>query len=132
VKNINDGKLQKIALSFAFCHLNQQASQVVPVVKNPSANAGDTSSTPWSGRSPGGGNGNPLQYSYLENSMDRGVWQATYSPWGHKESNTTEHALSQHLNQTEQAQRPLTAPPGTSTRHPAGHSLAVSRKMGRW
>jgi len=45
------------------------------VVKNP-ANAGDTSSIPRSGRSPGGGNGYPLQYSCLENSMDRGAWQA--------------------------------------------------------
>ena len=44
------------------------------------ANAGDArdmSSIPGSGRSPGGGNGNPLQYSCLENSMDRGAWQAT-------------------------------------------------------
>ena len=51
-----------------------------PVVKNPPAKAGDTgdsSSIPGSGRSPGGGNGNPLQYSCLENSMDRGTWQAT-------------------------------------------------------
>ena len=46
------------------------------VVKNPPANAGDTSSIPRSGRSPGGGNGNPLQDSCLENSMDRGAWQA--------------------------------------------------------
>ena len=47
------------------------------VVKNPPANAGDAGSIPGSGRSPGGGNGNPLQYSCLENSMDRGAWQAT-------------------------------------------------------
>ena len=40
-------------------------------------NEGDTSSIPGSGRSPGGGHGNPLQYSCLENPMDRGVWQAT-------------------------------------------------------
>ena len=46
-------------------------------VKNPSANAGDTSSIPRSGRSPGKGNGNPLQYSCLENSMERGAWWAT-------------------------------------------------------
>ena len=49
-------------------------------VKNPSAKAGDvreTGSIPVSGRSPGEGNGNPLQYSCLENSMDRGSWQAT-------------------------------------------------------
>ena len=38
------------------------------------SNAGDPSSTPGSGRSPGEGNGNPLQYSCLENPMDRGTW----------------------------------------------------------
>jgi len=38
--------------------------------------AGDLGSIPGSGRSPGEGNDNPLQYSYLENSMDRGAWQA--------------------------------------------------------
>ena len=43
------------------------------------ANAGDTGDgmIPGSGRYPGGGNGNPLQYSYLENPMDRGDWWAT-------------------------------------------------------
>ena len=40
-------------------------------------NAGDLGSIPGSGRSPGEGNGNPLQYSCLENPMDRGAWQAT-------------------------------------------------------
>ena len=50
------------------------------VVKNLPASAGDigdTGSIPGSGRSPGEGNGNPLQYSYLENPMDRGAWWAT-------------------------------------------------------
>ena len=47
------------------------------VVKNSSASAGEAVSIPGSGRSPGEGNGNPLQYSWLENSMDRGAWQAT-------------------------------------------------------
>ena len=47
------------------------------MVKNPPANAGDRRSIPESGRSPGEGNGNPLQYSCLENSMDRGAWWAT-------------------------------------------------------
>ena len=50
------------------------------VVKNLLAHAGDikdTGSIPGSGRSPGGVLGNPLQYSCLENSMDRGAWQAT-------------------------------------------------------
>ena len=55
-------------------------TQVVLVAKNPPANAGDTGdlgSIPGSGRSPGGGNGNPLQCFCLENSMDRGAWWAT-------------------------------------------------------
>ena len=51
-------------------------------------NAGDPGSIPGSGRSPGEGNGNPLQYSYLENPMDGGTWLG-YSPWGHKESDMT-------------------------------------------
>ena len=49
------------------------------MVGNPSANAGgirDAGLTPGSGRFPGGGHGNPLQYSCLENPMDRGAWQA--------------------------------------------------------
>ena len=48
----------------------------VPVVKNPPANAGDRGLIPGSGRSPGEGNGNPLQYSCLRNPMDRGTWWA--------------------------------------------------------
>ena len=47
------------------------------MVKNLPANAGDPDSIPGSGRSPGEGNRNPFQYSCLENSMDRGAWQAT-------------------------------------------------------
>ena len=47
------------------------------VIKNPPANAGDSGSIPRSGRSPGGGNGNPLQYSCLGSPMDRGAWWAT-------------------------------------------------------
>ena len=50
--------------------------------KESACNAGDLGLIPGYGRSPLGGNGNPLQYSYLENSMDR--------PWGPKESDTTE------------------------------------------
>ena len=51
-----------------------------PLVKNLSTNAGDvrdTDSVPGPERSPGIGNGNPLHYSYLENSMDKRAWQAT-------------------------------------------------------
>ena len=66
------------------------ASQVALVVKSLPANAsaGDVRGTgliPGSGRSPREGNGNPLQYSCLEKSMDR-----LHSPWGHKESDMTE------------------------------------------
>ena len=45
--------------------------------KESAHNAGDPGLIPGWGRSPGGGNGNPLQYSCLENSTDRGAWQAT-------------------------------------------------------
>ena len=57
-----------------------RASQVEPVIKNPPANAGDkrdAGSIPGSGRSPEGGHGNPLWYSGLEYTMDRGAWWAT-------------------------------------------------------
>ena len=55
-------------------------------------NVGDPGSVPVWGRSPGEGNGNPLQYSCLENPMDGGTWLQSigYSPWGCKESDTTE------------------------------------------
>ena len=61
------------------------------MVKNPSATAGevrDTGSIPRSGRSPGGGYDNPLQYSCLENPMDRSL--ASHSPSGRKELDTNE------------------------------------------
>ena len=47
------------------------------MVNSLSASAGNVGLIPLSGRSPGEGNGNPLQYSYLENPMDRGAWWAT-------------------------------------------------------
>ena len=54
------------------------ASQVAQWVKNPPANVEGirgTGSIPWSGRSPGGGHSNILQYSFLEDRIDRGAWQ---------------------------------------------------------
>ena len=77
------------------------------VVKNPPANAGDIrdmSSIPGSGRSPGGGHGNPLQYSCLENPMDKRSL-AGYGPNSQKESDTTEwlitHAMHPHVRKRE-------------------------------
>ena len=55
----------------------QASTPVAQTIKNPSANAGDSGSIPELGRSPGGGNGKPLHYYCLENSMDRGAWWAT-------------------------------------------------------
>ena len=63
------------------------------VIQNLPANARDTRDAgliPGLGGSPGIENGNPLQYSCLENPMDRGAWRATYSPWSPKQSETTE------------------------------------------
>ena len=70
-----------------------KSTWVALAVKNPPANAGDVrdeSSIPGSGRSPGGGHGNPLQYSCLENFMDRGAWKATVHTQVCKEWDTTE------------------------------------------
>ena len=62
------------------------------VVKNPPANAGDTADSdliPGLGRSPGGGNGNTLQYPCLKKSHGQRSLEG-YGPWGHKESDTTD------------------------------------------
>ena len=66
--------------SFLSVKIFRGASQVVLAVKNLPANAGNIKRhgfDTWSGRSSGGGNGNPLQYSCLENSVHRGAWRAT-------------------------------------------------------
>ena len=65
-------------------------------VKASACNAGDLGSIPGLGRSPGEGNGNPLQYSCLENPMDRGL--VSYSPRGRKGSDMTER-LHFHFHQ---------------------------------
>ena len=74
------------------------------MVKNPPANAedaGDISLIPGSGISPGVEEGNPLQYSCLENSVDRGAWQVIIH-WGHKESDMTEHAYPHMVGEIRQ------------------------------
>ena len=72
----------------------EPGSQMVLVVKNLPASAGDIRDAgliPGLGKSPGGGRGNRLQYSCLENPMDRGAWWATVHG-GCRESDTTECA----------------------------------------
>ena len=67
------------------------------MVKNPPANAGDTRDAgliPRLGRSPGGGSGNQLQYSRLENSMDRGAWPATVHVAAKKQMQLSTHNVS--------------------------------------
>ena len=75
---------------FVYVYINQiSASLVAQMVKN-ACNTGDPGLIPGSGRSREKGNGNPLQYSCLDNFVDRRVWQATVVHGGHKELNTTE------------------------------------------
>ena len=64
--------------------------------KESTCNAGDLSSIPGLGRSPGGEHGNPLLYSCLENPHEQRSL-AGYSPWGHKQSNTTERLSTAQL-----------------------------------
>ena len=66
--------------SYTHTHTHTHTHMVFPdssVGKESACNAGDLGSIPGLGRSPGERNGNPLQYPSLENSMDRGAWQAT-------------------------------------------------------
>ena len=73
---------------------------MVPVVRNPPANPGDAGSIPGSGRSPGGGLSNPLQYSFLEQTMDSGAWWATVHGVTEldtaKKLNTAEHTVTKY------------------------------------
>ena len=80
-------------------HIHSRTSQVVLVVKNSPAKAGDirnVSLIPGLGTFPGKGNGNPLQYSCLENPMDRGAWWATVH--GTAKSRTRLKWLSMHIH----------------------------------
>ena len=74
---------------------NNQASKMVLVVKNPPASGGgirDTGLIPGWGKSPGGGNGSPLQSSCLENPMDRGAWWAAVHRVAESRTRLTERA----------------------------------------
>ena len=79
--NTCDSKIEPILADGS--HKNEEQDfPGTSVGKESSCNVGNLGSTPVLGRSPGEGNGKPLQYSCLENSMDRGAWGLTgYSPW---------------------------------------------------
>ena len=74
------------------------ASVMADWVKNPTANAGDRGSSPGSGRAAGGENGNPLQYSCLKNSMDRGACLATVHGVAKSQMWLSMHAQSSGCN----------------------------------
>ena len=71
-------------------------AQMVKKKKKPACNVGDPVLIPGSGRFPGEGTGNPLQYSCLRDPMDRGAWWATI-PRGCKELDVTEHSRATHI-----------------------------------
>ena len=95
VRSLNDQQKLLFFFRFIFCHILKlskfsflfiylisvnvpnRTSLVAQTVKASAYNVGEPGSIPASGRSPGEGNGNPLQYSGLENPMDRGAWWAT-------------------------------------------------------
>ena len=75
------------------------------MVKNLPANSGDAGSIPGSGQSPGGGNDNPLQYSFLDNPMDKGAWRAmvhgvTQSQTRLSTHTTRTYSHMQHIHQS--------------------------------
>ena len=92
------------------------------VVRSLPADAGDAGLIPGSGRSFGGGDGNPLQYSCLQNPMDRGAWQATVHG-GHEKSDATERA---HVKRVERNR----AGAEVSLQHGARQSLGGSSRAG--
>ena len=126
-----------------------RASMVAQMVKN-LCSAGKPSSILGLGRSPGEGNGNPLQYSCLENSMDRGAWWTTvqgvaksvagYSSWGPKKLDTTERLTlslftSPVTNECQclllshiQHSNPMNCNPMTEVAHQAPLSMEFSRQ----
>ena len=69
--------LSMISLFSLSMYKTHQGFPGVSAIKNSPANAGDVGSIPGSGRTPGKGKGNPLEYSCLGNPMERGAWQAT-------------------------------------------------------
>ena len=78
----------------SWCPAARETHAAMPAGKASACNEGDPGSVPGSGRSPGEGNGNPLQYSCLENSMDGGAWEAIV-----RSDFTNEHPAPSKINQ---------------------------------
>ena len=97
------------------------------VVKESACNTGDPGSIPGLGRSSGGRHGNPLQYSCLENPMDRGTWWATVHD-GHKESDMTGQLTLSYVTRGQGRSRLLTPclPPGFWVSWPTPSSQAYT------
>ena len=98
--------------------LERGASQVALVVKNPPANAGevrDVGLIPGSGRSPGGGHGNPFRYFCLGNPMDRGAWQAPVH--GVAKSQTRLKRFGMHTHARARRKDPLASVPPRAWRY---------------
>ena len=77
---------------------------VAQMVKYPPANAGDAGLVPGLGRSPGEGNGNPLQYSCLENPMERGAWWATVYGVAKSQTRLSKHTTTKGKTDTQRPQ----------------------------
>ena len=97
----NSGKLRFLGNLF-------QQDSLGAVIKKPPAiqeTTGDAGSIPGSGRSPGGRNGDPLQYSGLGSPMDRGAWQAKVHRFTESQTPMSTHRLSFHFLQEDQSPR---------------------------
>ena len=77
MEGVNTPSLPQICGRFVMFNSKKRASMVAQIVKNPTGSGGDSGLIPGSGRSPGEGHGNPLQYPCLENAVDGGAWRAT-------------------------------------------------------
>ncbi|KAB0364994.1 hypothetical protein FD754_009150 [Muntiacus muntjak] len=103
---------------------------MVLMVKNPPANAGDAGSIPGLGRSPEGGHGNPLQYSCLENPMDRGAWRATVHKYATTGCSLTLHHTEKPEHEDICEYRPYSCPcPGASCKWQGSLEAVMSHLM---
>ena len=112
------------------CQGHDAKQMVVLVVKNPLANAGNiraVGSVRGSGRCPGGGHGNPLQYPRLENPMDRGAWRAIQSMGSQRVGHDCSDLVRLHAGRREAEGRHLGLTSSGSRHWGIQHLLALCR-----